>query len=455
MRCACGPPRRSGAAAPRYVAATRGFAASSRARALDRELARFEHVTVVRHLQRGARILLDQQNRHARRTQRRDDAEDLAHDQRRETQRRLVEQQQLRLAHQRPSHRQHLPLAAGQRARELVAPLGQARETLVDLGQRLLRRRGRRPARAGTRRARGCRRRSSRRTARGARARESARARRAARPTSDRRGFAKIVDVAARGQETHDRAEQRRLARAIRTDHADDHPWRHAERHVVHRLDLAVGDVQVADLEQCGQRASRSSYAARGMPSSTTGVALDLGRNAFRELLAEIHHHEPVGQAHHEIHVVLDQEHGHPFAFELAQQRGELLLLEKAQTCGRLVQQQQRRIGRERTRDLDDALAAEQRGFPPARASVPQGRRARPPAPPPPACAPPLRGRAAAPRGARRSGRGGRRRARRCRARSSAGRASRAGTCGRSRAARSRTARDPRSIRRGTRCRRR
>ena len=44
---------------------------------------------------------------------------------------------------------------------------------------------------------------------------------------------------------------------------------------------------------------------------------------------------------------------------ELTQQRGEPLLFHVAQARRRLVEQQQFRIGAQRTRDLDDALLAE------------------------------------------------------------------------------------------------
>jgi hypothetical protein len=46
--------------------------------------------------------------------------------------RRLVEQQVAGLGHQRPADGQHLLLAAGQVAGDLLAPLGEPREQLVD-----------------------------------------------------------------------------------------------------------------------------------------------------------------------------------------------------------------------------------------------------------------------------------------------------------------------------------
>ncbi len=53
------------------------------------------------------------------------DGEDLPHDQRREAERRLVEQQQARAQQQRARDRQHLLLAARQRAGLLAAALAQ------------------------------------------------------------------------------------------------------------------------------------------------------------------------------------------------------------------------------------------------------------------------------------------------------------------------------------------
>ena len=58
--------------------------------------------------------------------------EDLDHVARRQAGRRLVEQQQPRLAHQRPAHGHHLPLAARELAGRLAALFAQRREHVVD-----------------------------------------------------------------------------------------------------------------------------------------------------------------------------------------------------------------------------------------------------------------------------------------------------------------------------------
>ena len=87
------------------------------------DLAGLHHVGVVGGLERGPGVLLDQQDRDPEALQRRHDVEDLAHDERREPEARLVEQQQAGLCHQRAAKRQHLLLAAGQRAGQLATAL--------------------------------------------------------------------------------------------------------------------------------------------------------------------------------------------------------------------------------------------------------------------------------------------------------------------------------------------
>ena len=135
------------------------------------------------------------------------------------------------------------------------------------------------------------------------------------------------------------------------------------------RFDLAVGDAD-RDREtsqdialRCGLVRARDGLRAHTTPpryaSQHRRIALDLRRHAFGELLAEIHHHQPIGEPHDEVHVVLDEQDRHALGLQRAQQPRELLLFEIAQARGGLVEQQQRGIGGERARDLDDALLAE------------------------------------------------------------------------------------------------
>ena len=95
----------------------------------QRDAPGFQQVGVVGQVQRQAGVLLDQQHADAVfLVDAAHDAEDLGHDQRRQAEGGLVQQQQLGPQHQRAADGQHLLLAAGQRAGLLVAPLLQDRE---------------------------------------------------------------------------------------------------------------------------------------------------------------------------------------------------------------------------------------------------------------------------------------------------------------------------------------
>ena len=72
--------------------------------------------------------LLDDQDRQPLAGDRADDLVEVLDDERREAHRELVEQQHLRVGRHGAGHREHLLLAARQRARELLAPLSEARE---------------------------------------------------------------------------------------------------------------------------------------------------------------------------------------------------------------------------------------------------------------------------------------------------------------------------------------
>ena len=81
---------------------------------------RLQHIAPVRDLQRHMRVLLDQQHRRPALMDFADDLEYRLHDDRREAERGLVEQQQPGLRHQAARDRDHLLLAAGERPAELV-----------------------------------------------------------------------------------------------------------------------------------------------------------------------------------------------------------------------------------------------------------------------------------------------------------------------------------------------
>ena len=89
--------------------------------------------------QRERRVLLDDDDRHPAVVHLLQRAEDLAHDQRRKPERRLVEQEHARLRHHRATERQHLLLTAGERSGLLLAALEEAREELEHAGEVALR----------------------------------------------------------------------------------------------------------------------------------------------------------------------------------------------------------------------------------------------------------------------------------------------------------------------------
>ena len=88
-------------------------------------------------------------------------------------------------------------------------------------------------------------------------------------------------------------------------------------------------------------------------------VVLDLLRRALRDLLAVVEHRDAVGDAHDDLHVVLDEEHGQALLLpELGDELGERRGLLRVHARGGLVEQEQLRLGRERAGDLEPALVA-------------------------------------------------------------------------------------------------
>jgi hypothetical protein len=97
-----------------------------------------QNVTSVGKGQRLLGVLLDEKNRGAGGVVVADDLENLADDQWRQSQRRFVQKLKLGPAHQGAPDGQHLLLAAGKRARLLIAPLSEHRELLENVIQILV-----------------------------------------------------------------------------------------------------------------------------------------------------------------------------------------------------------------------------------------------------------------------------------------------------------------------------
>src|SRR5882757_5723463 len=116
------------------VSAPDGFVLAQVGRfAAEHDTTRLEHVRVLRVRERKHGVLLDDDDRRAGLVHLAQHAEDLARDEGREPQRRLIEEQEARLGHHRAAKCEHLLLAAGEEACLLAASIVEAREELEDV----------------------------------------------------------------------------------------------------------------------------------------------------------------------------------------------------------------------------------------------------------------------------------------------------------------------------------
>src|SRR5579859_2785860 len=105
-----------------------GVGEELRRRALEHDRPILEHIGAMRDLERLADVLLDEQDRQPLPVQLPDEGEELLDRDRRQAERRLVEDQEARLGHQAAADREHLLLAAGERARALRGALLEPRK---------------------------------------------------------------------------------------------------------------------------------------------------------------------------------------------------------------------------------------------------------------------------------------------------------------------------------------
>jgi hypothetical protein len=209
---------------------------------------RLQHVPPIRDFERLGRVLLDQEHRGALGVDLAHDAEDRLLQDRRQAQRRLVQQHHLRLRHERATHRQHLLLATGQRARDLCPPLLEAREELehtVHVGSDA----GLVAARVG----------AHEEVVEDAHAGEKPPAfRRLADSELDDSRGARARDVLAfefdrprgRVHEAGNGSERRGLAGAVGADQGDDLAFVDVDRHTAQGLDAPVQRIDAFELEQ-------------------------------------------------------------------------------------------------------------------------------------------------------------------------------------------------------------
>ena len=106
----------------------RGSSREARGGSLQDDPAGLQHIAFMGDLQGEIGVLLDHEDRDALAVDRGDQFEHAIDEERRQAHGRLVHAEQARAAHQRARHRDHLLLAARQRAGALIEPLGDARK---------------------------------------------------------------------------------------------------------------------------------------------------------------------------------------------------------------------------------------------------------------------------------------------------------------------------------------
>ena len=308
--------------------------------------------------ERDPRVLLDDEHGEpVPLVQLADDPEDLAHDHRREPERRLVEHQQARSRHQRAREREHLLLAARQRPRRLVARARDPREPLrhpVDVGLEA------RDRAACTRRAR--------------RFSVTVSSVNVPRPSGTWAIPARATASGPprSGLPANGSSPERRtvpeIARSVVVLPAPLAPRTATicalgdlERHPAERLNRPVAGLDAVE------RRAADAVTLVGTPryaSITAGIGLHLRGRAGGDLATEAEHVDEVRDAHHEAHVVLDeQDRQRALVPEAHDEVAELLDLDVVEPAGRLVEQEQRRL-RHRARARSRRASASRTGAP-------------------------------------------------------------------------------------------
>ena len=157
---------------------------------------------------------------------------------------------------------------------------------------------------------------------------------------------------AGRG-ESRDGTQGGAFAGPVRADQRDHLAGVDGQRDALQRLDRAVVGMDVRNFEQ-GHHACFPRYA-----SITPGSARTTAGSTFGDLLAVVEHGDALGDAHHDLHVVFDQQDRQLQVVphrphELRQRLGFL----RVHAGRRLVEQQQSRPGRQRPGDLHPPLVS-------------------------------------------------------------------------------------------------
>ena len=171
-------------------------------------------------------------------------------------------------------------------------------------------------------------------------------------------------DRPARGtDQAGDDAHQRGLAGAVRADDADGLAGLHVEIDVEQRLERAIAGIDAAKLQHRLASRAAARFSRRGLRGLGIGAEIDLddariagnrARQAFRDLLAVIEHHDAVDDAHQHAHDVLDPDDGDAeFVADVAQHVGRLVHLGLVETAEALIGKQKFWRGGERFRQFE------------------------------------------------------------------------------------------------------
>src|SRR5215213_3338413 len=324
-----------------------------------------EHVSSIRMTERGVCVLFDQKNRSPFTFDLVDSLEDRVDHERCKTERRLVEQQQSWIGHQRASHCQHLLLAARERAGFLCFALFQTRkhpECLLHAGSD------------------------------GAlvfvQVRTHLKVLAHGKVREDAATFWRHRDAAcnelvcwfaadvfffesdlARAwlEQAGDGAERGGFAGAVRADERDHFALFDVERDAGQGLDRAVINGNVFQREHkvhCRfpnwQLAIGNwKYLVSEIRLDYLRIILDVLWQAQGDRFAIVHDLDPLAHTHHDFHVVLDEQDRQPEAIpDLFDQMHQIFLLGRIHACGWLVEQKQLRPCREGAHDLESSLRA-------------------------------------------------------------------------------------------------
>ena len=174
----------------------------------------------------------------------------------------------------------------------------------------------------------------------------------------------KTMSPGARRRQARDRAQRRRLAGPVGADERDALALLDRQRDALQRLDVAVVRVDVVDLEHRHQSTTALLTLALGLVLAEVRldhqrIVADRLRVALGELLAVVQDGDVLRDPHDDLHVVLDeQDRDAELVAQALHEAREVRGLLRVHPGGRLVEQQQLGLGRQRPRDLDAALVA-------------------------------------------------------------------------------------------------